>query len=177
MHPLTADTWPEVRALWNRALSTSLAVSVASIGEDGAPHVSPIGSLTLGREPGTGTMLELFTRQMARNLDRDPRVTALAVDSSALRFVAALARGRFLRPVAIRLSGTAGPSRWATDEEIARFRRRVRRLRRLKGHDLLWGADRLRARDLEFDLGHPVQLGTMTAQLHRPAVPQAGPAG
>jgi hypothetical protein len=74
--------------------------------------------------------------------------------------------------IATRLSGTAGSRRWATDEEVARFRRRVRVVRRLKGHDMLWGADRIRARDLEFDLEHPVHLGTMTAHLRRPAVPQ-----
>jgi hypothetical protein len=165
MHAVTADTWPELRNLWNRALSTSLAISVATVDEIGAPHVAPIGSLTLGREPGTGTMLELFSRQTTRNLHHDPRVTVLAVDSSALRFVAALARGRFPRATATRLSGTAGPRRWASDEEMARFRRRVRAVRRLKGHDLLWGADRIRARDLEFDLEHPVNLGTMTAHL------------
>lgn len=169
MDTITAATWPEVRDLWNRALSTSIAVSVATVGGDGAPHVSPIGSLILGREPGTGTMLEIFTRQTASNLDRDPRVTVLAVDSSALRFVTALARGRFPHAVATRLSGTAGPRRWATDEEVARFRRRVRAVRRLKGHDLLWGADRMHARDLAFDLEHPVHLGTMTAHLRRPA--------
>lgn len=177
VHAITADTWPELRDLWNRALSTSLAVSVATVGEDGAPHVSPIGSLLLGREPGTGTMLELFTREMARNLDRDPRVTVLAVDSSALRFVTALARGRFPDAVATRLSGTAEPRRWATDEEVARFRRRVRAVRRLKGHDLLWGADRMHARDLAFDLEHPVHLGTMTAHLRRPAVRSGGASG
>lgn len=174
MLAITADTWPELREVWNRALSTSLAVSVATVDEDGAPHVSPIGSLTLGREPGTGSMLELFSHQMVRNLDRDPRVTVLAVDSSAIRFVAGLARGRFPRAVATRLSGTAGSRRWATDEEVARFRRRVRSVRWLKGHDLLWGADRMRARDLVFDLERPVNLGTMTAHLRRPA-PAVGP--
>lgn len=165
MHTLTPDTWPELRELWNRALTTSLAVSVATVDEDGAPHVSPIGSLTLGREPGTGTMLELFTRQTTCNLDRDPRVTVLAVDSSARRFATALARGRFPRAVATRLSGTAGPRRWATDDEVARFRRRVRVVRRLRGHDLLWGAERIRARDVTFDVERPVHLGTMTAHL------------
>lgn len=170
---ITADTWPEVRDVWHRALATSLAVSVATVGEDGAPHVSPIGSLVLGREPGTGFMLELFSRQTGRNLDRDPRLVVLAVDSSALRFVAALARGRFPNPIGTRLSGTAGPRRWATEEELARFRRRVRAVRRLKGHDLLWGADRMRARDLVFDLEHPVRLGAMTARASRSAAPVA----
>jgi hypothetical protein len=170
MNEVTAETWPELRDLWNRTLSTSLAVSVATVGEDGAPHVSPIGSLILGRRPGTATMIELFARQMARNLDRDPRVTVLAVDSSAFRFVAALARGRFPRAVATRLSGTAGPRRWASEEEVARFRRRVRSVRRLRGHDLLWGADRMRARDLVFDLEHPVDLGAMTVDLRRRSV-------
>lgn len=175
MHTVTPDIWPELRDLLNRALLTSLAVSVATIDELGAPHVSPIGSLTLGREPGTGTMLELFTRQTARNLDRDPRLIVLAVDSSAFRFVAALARGRFARPIATRLSGRASSHRWATDEELARFRRRVRTVRRLKGHDLLWGADRMRARDIAFDLELPVHLGRMTAHLRRPAAQNGDP--
>lgn len=158
--------WAATRDLWNRALRNSLCVAIATVGEDGAPHVSPIGSLTLGAAPGTGTLLQLFSHQMGRNLDRDPRVTVLAVDSSATRFVNGLRKGRFDRAVATRLSGTAGPRRWATDEEIARFRRRVRPLRRLRGHDILWGAARIGARDITFDFERPVNLGAMTAHLH-----------
>lgn len=174
MTTIDQDSWPATRELWRRALTTSLAVAVATTNPDGSPHVSPIGSLVLGRDPGTAVLFELFSRQMGQNLDRDPRVTVLAVDSSLRRFVGGLWRGRFERAVATRLTGTAGPRRWATDDEIARFRRRVRPLRPLKGHDLLWGWQRVHARDLHLDVEVPVRLGAMTRHFEVVTTPASG---
>jgi hypothetical protein len=99
-----------------------------------------------------------------RNLRHDPRITVLAVDSSKSRWLGALMRGRFSVLPGIRLTGIAGPRREATDEERNRFLRRVRWLRRFKGHDLLWKELRF-VREVTFDSARPVRTGVMTRGL------------
>lgn len=166
-HPVTAPDWPEVRDLWRRAARTSLHYALATTNADGSPHVTPIGSVRLLREPGRAMFHEVFADQLARNLDRDPRICVLAVDSSVRRFVTALWRGRFRADLGLRLSGTAGPRRPATAEETDAFLRSLRPLRRLKGHDLLWSFENPHVRELELDVLHPVRLGAMTRDLEQ----------
>lgn len=166
-HPVSAQDWPDVRDLWRRAARTSLHYALATTNADGSPHVTPIGSVRLLREPGRALFHEVFANQLARNLDRDPRVCVLAVDSSVWRFVTALWRGRFRADLGVRLSGTAGPRRPATTQETEAFLRSVRPVRRLKGHDLLWSFDNPHVRELELDVLHPVRLGAMTRDLEQ----------
>jgi hypothetical protein len=155
--------WPEVRNIVRRAVRSSLHCSVASINDDGSPHVTPIGSVML-TEPGRALFFEVFTTQLVRNLERDPRLCVLAVDTGKRFWLESLARGRFERPPGVRLTGTAGPRRAATSDEQARFERAVRPLRVLKGYRLLWSNVR-NVRDIEFHSIVPVRLGAMTRDL------------
>jgi hypothetical protein len=59
------------------------------------------------------------------------------------------------------MHGTVGAPREATAEEIALWRRRVRRLRRTKGHALIW-ADMRDVRDIHFTKVEEVHIGPMT---------------
>ncbi len=152
--------WETTRQAFRRGFRTSFHYAVATVGEDGAPHVTPIASVVL-TDPGRGFFFDIFTAQLGRNLDRDPRVCVMAVDSGVRFWLGSLRRGRFASPPAIRLAGTAGPRREATPEERERWLRRVRPLRRLAGHRHLWG--RLEyVRDLTFDRVVPVRMGIMT---------------
>jgi hypothetical protein len=136
---------------------------MATVGEDGRPHLTPIGSVLLN-EDGRGIFFDIFSSQLSQNLDRDPRVCVMAVDSGKSFWLASLARGRFSAPPALRLTATAGPRRPATRAEQQRWLHRVRPLRRLKGHHLLW-RNLTHVRDLTFHAALPVHLGAMTRSL------------
>jgi hypothetical protein len=155
--------WDIAREVFRRAFRSSFHYAIATIGEDGAPHITPIGSV-LFNDTGRGIFFDIFSSQLSQNLDRDPRVCVMAVDSAKSFWLASLVRGRFTAPPALRLTGTVGPRRPSTPIEQQRWLRRVRPLRRLRGHQLLWG-DLTQVRDLTFHTALPVHLGTMTKHL------------
>lgn len=62
---------------------------------------------------------------------------------------------------AIRLYGSVGEIREATDREIDLFRKRVRLFRLTKGYSLMWSDMRM-VRDIHFSRIEPVQIGKMT---------------
>ena len=165
LDPADPDVWQQVRATLRSATSSSLHCAIASIGADGHPHVTPIGSVML-TEPGRGVYLDVINVQLSRNLDRDPRVTVLAVDSRRSAWIRALVRGRFERPPGVRLIGIAGATRPLRDDERERFERRVRQAVRTRGGRQLWGDPaRFRARDLSFTAVVPVRIPAMTEHL------------
>lgn len=153
------DDWPEIRTFF-RGHS---AYSIASVNADGSPHVSPIGSLFL-RGDGTGFFLERFTTTLPVNLDRDPRVCVMATNMSVAFWFRSLARGAFRSHPGMRLMGLAGERRLATEDEAARFQRKVKSARLLRGHKLLWREFKY-ARDIRFERVEPVRLGAMTRDL------------
>lgn len=158
------DRWPAVRAVFTQAFRSSLHFAVASVGPDGAPHVTPIGSVLLST-PGRGIYFEVFTRGLPHNVQRDARVCVLAVDSGRWRWLRAFTTGRFSTPPALRLHGRiVGESRPPTAEELAQWQRRVGPLRHLRGYSLLWGHLES-VRDIQFDRADPIALGVMTAGL------------
>ena len=161
MYPIDPASWPEIRRLCRGAFASNFYFSVASIGEAGEPHVTPIGSLLLGA-PGHGFFFEVFAGGLSRRLRDDQRVCVSAVDSGRMLWVRALLRARFPRRPGVRLYGRAAPSsRYATTEELARWRRQVRLLRWLPGYEPLWGNLR-RVRDIEFHGWAPIALGSLT---------------
>lgn len=160
--PDVTERWPEIRRIFAAAFASSFHFAIATTGDDGRPHVTPIGSVVL-TEPGRGFYFEEYPTRLPRNLRHDPRVSILAVNSSRWFWLRALLRGRFSAPPAIRLRGrVVGEPRPATARELALWQRRIRLLRPLRGYDLLWGRLR-RVRDLELDGAEPVLLGRMTA--------------
>ena len=149
--------WTEIRRLAKK----NPVVPIASVGADGHPHITPIGSLWLHRTEPRGLYLELFTKQLPKNLGHDPRFTMLFVDSGAWTWLRALVRGTFKAPVGVRLHGVAGPPRATEPHEAERFKRLVKPVAWTKGHDLLWSS-LPRVRDLTFTGATPIRLGAMT---------------
>ena len=159
------DHWRQIRSLFAETLATSFHFSLASVDADGNPHVTPIGSLFLNREP-SGYFFEIFTRKMPSNFENNARVCVLAVPSRFRTWLSAMVRGRFPKPPGIRLYGKVGPLRPAKPEEIKRWRKQVRPVRFFKGHDLLWSKlDQVR--DVVFDDWKPINLGETTRGLWR----------
>lgn len=165
LDPADPDVWRQVRATLHGATRSSMHCAIASIGADGHPHVTPIGSVML-TEPGRGVYLDVINVQLSRNIDRDPRITVMAIDSRRGAWARALVRGRFPEPPGVRLIGTAGPSRAISDDERERFERRVRLAVRTRGGRQLWGDPaRFRVRDLTFTAVAPVRIPAMTEHL------------
>lgn len=156
--------WEDIRTLCNQGAPYC---TLATVAEDGAPHVTPIGSLFL-TAPGRGFYFEKYPSAMPRHFAANPRVSILALRFSAPGFTLAMARGRFAALPGVRLQATAGERREATPEETAMFARRVRPFRWFRGHGLLW-SDLRQVRDLAVHAAEGLNLGAMT---YRP--PEAG---
>lgn len=152
--------WDEIRNLFEEAFKTSLHYAMATVNEDGSPHVAPVGSLVLG-DNNKGVYFEKYLRGTPANLKRDKRVCVLAVISSKPALIKSLFQGRFSVPPAVKLIGTVGERREATEEEIRLFRKRVGSFRMLKGYGLLWG-DVKYVREIHFSSFEPVDCGSMT---------------
>ena len=154
------ENWSDIRRLFGQAFRSSFHYALATVNENGEPHVTPIGSLILC-DPGHGYYFEEFTRQLPRNLQENKQVCVLAVDSSRWFWFKSLFRGRFVSPPAMRLYGTAGEVREATENEIESWHRRVGRVRASKGYSLMWENMKM-VRDIAFSRVEPVCMGEMT---------------
>ena len=119
--------------------------------------------MILGK-PGHGLYFEEFTRTMPINMRANKKICVLAVNSSRWYWIRSLVKGRFATAPAVRLYGTVGEARLATDDEIGRWRQRVSHLRLTKGHKLLW-ANMKFVRDIEFTRMEPMLIGSMTSEL------------
>jgi len=149
--------WNTIQMVFRASLGSSMHYAVATVNEDGSPHVTPIGALFL-RENRTGFYFDEFPVNMSRNLERNPRVCILAVNSHPTFWQTSVLAGKFETPPAVRLMGTVGGKREGTEEEIARWQNHVKLARGTKGYDLMWKNMRM-VRDIYLDSFEPVSCG------------------
>ena len=154
------ENWEKTERLFKQSFRSSFHYAIATVSEQGEPHITPIGSLILG-EVGQGIYFEEYPRQLPRNLEMNKQVCVLAVNSSPWFWVKSLIRGRFSDPPAIRLYGVAGEVREATEKEIVLLQRRVGKVSFTKGHAILWKNMR-KVREIKFSRMEPVNIGEMT---------------
>jgi hypothetical protein len=155
--------WPVVRRVFWKAFLSSIHYAIASVDSDGAPHVTPIGTVIL-TQPCRGIFFQRYTARLPQHLKQNNRVCILAVDTGRLMWARALLTGRFPRPPAVRLYGTVGPLRRASDEELQLWRRRVAFAKPTRGYQLIW-RDMTMVRDLYFTHARGVEIGPMPAGL------------
>lgn len=155
--------WPTIQSVFEEAFKSCIHFAVATVGEDGAPHITPIGALIL-RDDQTGFYFEENPVALPHNLKTNPRVCIMAVNTDKLFWGTALMEGKFPSPPAVRLSGTAGQLRKATPGEIALWQDKIAPLQTLKGYRLLWSHFST-VRDISFDSFEPVETGEMTKGL------------
>ncbi|WP_094708570.1 pyridoxamine 5'-phosphate oxidase family protein [Hahella sp. CCB-MM4] len=151
--------WMKVKAVLERGQASSIYCSIASINPDGTPTITPIGTVFL-REDNTGYYFDHYTSALARNLDHNPNVCVMSVDSGFWFWFRSFLKGRFLAPPGVRLYGKASPLRPATEEEIAKIEKRVRPTKWLKGSRLLW-TNFTHVRDITFTEYRPVTYPVM----------------
>jgi len=157
---LAMQNWTRIRRIFHAAFISSFHFSIATVNEDGSPHVTPIGSLILQDEL-KGFYFEEYASNLSRNLRHNKRVCVMAVNSGKWSLLKSFFLGRFLVPPGVRLMGTAGERREATPHEVDLFKKRFRKYRMFKGYDLLWS--RLRhVREIRFDAYEPVRVGALT---------------
>jgi hypothetical protein len=155
--------WKTIQTVFQESRGSSTHYAVATVDEDGSPRITPIGALFL-REDKTGFYFDEFPVHMSRNIERNPRVCILAVNSNLTFWQKSLLAGKFEAPPAVRLMGSVGKKREATEEEIAMWQNHVKLARGTKGYDLMWKNMRM-VRDIHFDSFNPVLLGEMTQDL------------
>ena len=91
---MSNERWNDARHVAQRAVQSSFHCTISSINPDGTAHITPIGSLHLTSR-GCGVYFEVFNTRLAANLDRDPRIEILAIDSRPALWLWSLLRGRF----------------------------------------------------------------------------------
>jgi len=155
--------WETIQMAFQSSLGSSMHYAVATVNEDGSPHVTPIGTLFL-RENRTGFYFDEFPVNMSKNLERNPRVCILAVNSNPTFWQKSLLAGKFETPPAVRLLGSVGKKREGTKEEIAMWQNHVKLAQGTKGYDLMWKNMRM-VRDIYFDSFEPILMGEMTQVL------------
>ncbi len=155
--------WDEIRSIFDEAFKSCFHFAVATVNEDGSPHVTPIGALIL-RDDCTGYYFDENPVRMKRNLGRNPRLCVMAVNADKIFWGKSLLEGKFSSAPGVRLTGTAGELREATAEEIEAWHKKVALSRGTKGYKLLW-EKMARVRDIKFDSFEPVLTGEMTGGL------------
>jgi hypothetical protein len=159
------ENWAGVKDLFRESFRSSFHYAIATVTEDGEPHVTPIGSLFLG-SPGFGFYFEKFAQQLPRNLGTNNHVCVLAVNSARWFWLKSLLGGKFAYPPAVRLYGVAGELRTASERETGLWKKRVSSVRFCKGHALMWQEMNM-VREIAFNRIEPVYLGKMTHGLWR----------
>lgn len=157
--------WDSVKSHFKKSFSSSFHFSISSVNENGNPHITPIGSLILGK-PGQAIYFEEFTSKLPKNLKVNNNICILAVNSSKWFWFKSLLKGQFTDPPALRLHGKAGQLRKATNAEIMLWHKRVKSVKFTKGHKLIWQRMGM-VRELTFTEINPVHLGEMTSQLYK----------
>ena len=99
--------WHIVNKIFKKAFSSSFHYSIASVDENGKPHVTPIGSLILGA-PGKAIYFEEFTSKLPNNIKTNKFVSVLAVNSSKLFWLISLIKGQFHEPPTLLLIWRGG---------------------------------------------------------------------
>ncbi len=157
------EDWDRIRIHFRRSFRSSLHVSIASVGAEGQPCVTPIGTLFLEQKPG-GFYFEKYPKTLPRHSEENTNICILGVDSSWWFWLRSLYRGAFLHYPGIKLYGKLGALRPAKTEEIAKLQRRMRRTRGMKGHTYLW-IDMPMVREIQFEKATPIRFGEMTKHL------------
>ena len=160
---MPVDKWNLIRPIFDNAFKSCLHFAMATVNEDGSPHITPIGSLIF-RETPTGFFYDEYCKKTDENITRNPTVCFLAVNADRSFWVKSLIKGKFSAPPAVRLMGTVGELREAAPDEIASWQNRVAFARLTKGYNIMWSRMHT-VRDVQLNSFEPMSSGIMTSGL------------
>ena len=152
--------WNTIRKHFNKSFSQNLFISIASVDTNNNPTVTPIGSLFLN-DNQTGFYFEKYPTKLPEHAKTNKNICALAVNNSKWFWLKSLYKGKFKTNPAIKLYGTLGERRKATDKELNRLNRRMKVTNGLKGNTYLWKKMEF-VRDITFTKVETINLGKMT---------------
>ncbi len=153
------DHWAGIQNLFKKAPRCA----IATVNEDGVPHITPIGAFCL-RDNQTGYYFEEFSQKMPKNFEHNNRICVFFGNASLLFWLKAIFKGKCSSTPGVRLYGTVGERRIGSEEEIAAFKNRVKVFRKWKGYKILWENMKY-LREIHFDSFEPVTVGSMTQHL------------
>ncbi|MDR1791593.1 MAG: hypothetical protein LBR20_08120 [Propionibacteriaceae bacterium] len=137
--------WARAKAYLEKAMDKAFYVSFATVGADGVPTVTPIGSLVLNDDQ-TGFYMERFPRSIPANAAHNPNFCLLAENMKLRSAIKEFRNGGW---GGLRLFGTLGEKREASAAEIGRIRDRLPFGHFKRGGGLLL-ANTVYVRDLSF---------------------------
>ena len=138
----------------------SVFCSVATVTDEGLPHVSPIGSIVILNKD-KGQFFEKFTKNVPKNTNKNPYATIMCVNDGKWFWLKSLISGRFKNPPAIRLVVKMGELREGTEKEGRIFKNKVKLFKKTKGYQMMW-KDMSQIREFEIIDYKPVFIGHMT---------------
>ncbi len=155
------DHWPTIK----RVCKKSVGLFVFGTADpDGTPRLTPIGSL-IPRDDCTAFYFERYPSRLPANLERDGRISVLAVDMRKSFWVLSFFLGKYTHPPAVRLYGRVGELRPATSEELAAFRNHplvtLVRIFCRRGYRVGW-EPLTQVRDIRFESFEPCDMGAMS---------------
>ena len=155
--------WKSIRTHFNKSFRSNFYVSIASVDANNKPTVTPIGSLFLN-DNQTGFYFEKFPSKLPIHAEQYKSICVLGVNSNRWFWIKSLFKVAFKEYPAVKLYGTLGDRRKATEKEMNRLARRMRLTKRLNGHKYLW-SDMETVRELTFTKAEKINLGKMTINL------------
>lgn len=156
--------WSRIRMHFNKSMSTSFHVSIASVNQDNQPTVTPIGTFFLNGNQ-TGFYFEAYATKLPQNVKTNRNVCILGVNSSAWFWFKSVFTGKFKRYPAVKLYGELGVKRKATEIEVSRFNKRMNVLKWSKGYKVLWGKNMEYVREVKINKAEKINLKEMTKDL------------
>ena len=157
--------WNDITAILQQGKKTNKHFAIATVDEQGNPHVTPIGHVFF-RDDMTGYYFDAYSKAMPQNFQGNKKICLMAVNSSSLFWLKSLIKGEFESAPAVRVYGEVGEPRQATNAELEEYRKSIRITRFFKGHKLLWqNLDRVR--DIKFTDFKPAEYPVMCEQLWR----------
>jgi len=155
--------WKNIRIHFSKSFKSCLHVSIASVDLENNPTVTPIGSFFLNKNQ-TGFYFEKFPSKLPQHAEQNKNICVLGVNSNRWFWIKSLFKVEFKEYPAVKLYGTLGKQRKATEEEIKRLDRRMRSTKGLKGNTYLWSNMEI-VRELIFTEAEKINIGKMTSKL------------